>query len=314
MSRRDSKFAIGRMNHRKLIVLVGPTAVGKTGIAIRLAEHFRTEVVSADSRQVFREMEIGTAKPAAGELAQAPHHFINSRSIVEGYDAGTFGVEARAKIDQAFEKNSVLVLCGGSGLYIKAVLEGFDDLPAVAEEIRKAVVADYEQHGLAWLQDEVQKLDPDYFDVVDRKNPQRLMRALEICRSTGKPFSGFHRKERMTLPFDVIKIGLTLDRETLYKRIEQRMDDMVAQGLFEEAQRLFPLRHLPALQTVGYQEIFDFLEGKYDRDEAIRLLKRNTRHYAKRQYTWFGKDPDITWLNPNDWSGILAACESGMPV
>ncbi len=312
--RRDSKFATERMNRRKLIVLVGPTAVGKTGIAIRLAEHFRTEVVSADSRQVFREMEIGTAKPSAAELARVPHHFINSRSILDGYDAGTYGVEARTKIDKAFEKNSVLVLCGGSGLYIKAVLEGFDDLPAVADETRKGVVADYEQHGLAWLQEEVQKLDPDYFDVVDRQNPQRLMRALEICLSTGKPFSGFHKKERIVLPFDVIKIGLTVDREVLYQRIDHRVDNMLANGLFEEAQRLFPLRHLPALQTVGYQEIFDCLDGKYDRDEAIRLLKRNTRHYAKRQFTWFGKDPEISWFSPDDWPGILTACESRTTV
>ncbi len=314
MSRRDSKFAAGRMNRRKLIVLVGPTAVGKTGVAIRLAEHFRTEVVSADSRQAFREMEIGTAKPSAAELALVPHHLINSRSIRDGYDAGTYGFEARTIIDQLFEKHPVLVLCGGSGLYIKAVLEGFDDLPAVTEETRKAVVVDYAEHGLAWLQEEVQRFDPDYFDVVDRQNPQRLMRALEICRSTGKPFSGFHKRERVALPFDVVKIGLTLDREILYQRIDQRMDDMVAQGLMEEAKRLFPLRQLPALQTVGYQEIFDFLDGKYDRDEAIRLLKRNTRHYAKRQYTWFGKDPEIAWFSPSDWSGILAACESHMTV
>jgi len=298
------------MKRGKLIVLVGPTAVGKTICAIRLATHFRTEVVSADSRQVFREMVIGTAKPSSIELDQVKHHFIDCRSIAEGYDAGTYAEEARSVIDSLFSVHERVILCGGSGLYIKALLEGFDELPDVPEEVRTGVIAAYEQAGLSWLQEEVKREDPAYFAIVDRKNPQRLMRALEVIRYTRQPFSGFHKNASRILPFDVVKIGLNLDREILYQRIDQRVDDMIAQGLIDEAERLFAHRHLPALQTVGYQEIFGHLEGKYDRDEAIRLLKRNTRHYAKRQLTWFRKDSSIQWFSPEDWRGILMACET----
>lgn len=295
------------MNRPKLIVLLGPTAVGKTALAIRLALHFRTHILSADSRQVFREMEIGTAKPSAEELAQVAHHFINSRSVHDGYDAGTYGLEAREVLDVLFKTHSTVVLCGGSGLYIKALLEGFDDMPEIPSEVRNEVIRDYEQKGISWLQEEVRVADPDYFEVVDRNNPQRLMRSLEVIRQTGQPFSGFHRREKRALPFDVVKIGLSLDREVLYKRIDDRMDGMVAMGLFAETELLFPLRHLPALQTVGYQEIFGFLQGEYDREEAIRLLKRNSRNYAKRQLTWFRRDPDIQWFNADDGESIFSA-------
>jgi tRNA dimethylallyltransferase len=298
------------MSKGKLIVLVGPTAVGKTGMAIRLAKHFNTEVISADSRQVFREMEIGTAKPEKEELGTVPHHFVNSRSIAEGYDAGTYSLEARKVIDGIFERNAFAVLCGGSGLYIKAVLEGFDDYPPIPAQFRQDLISEFDKRGLAWLRQELSAKDPDYFEFVDRNNPQRMMRALEVIRFTGKPFSGFQKKEQKVLPFEASKIGLTLEREILYQRIDSRMDAMIAKGLFAEAESLFPRRHLSALQTVGYQEIFDFLEGKYDRDEAVRLLKRNSRHYAKRQLTWFRKDKEIQWFHPEDWIGILAACES----
>lgn len=295
------------MNRPKLIVLLGPTAVGKTALAIRVALHFRTAIVSADSRQVFRELEIGTAKPSKEELALVTHHFINSRSIHDGYDAGTYGLEARQVLDELFLAHSTAVLCGGSGLYIKALLEGFDDMPEIPSEVREAVIQDYQQKGMDWLQQEVRNADPDYFEVVDQNNPQRLMRSLEVIRQTGQPFSRFHRKEKRNLPFDVVKIGLTLDRELLYKRIDDRMDAMVASGLFEEAERLFPLRHLPALQTVGYQEIFGFLEGEYDRDEAVRLLKRNSRNYAKRQLTWFRRDAEIRWFNADEGDAVFKA-------
>ncbi len=298
------------MKKGKLIVLVGPTAVGKTSMAIRLAEHFRTEVVSADSRQVFREMAIGTAKPSKEELARVRHHLIDCRAVAEEYDASTYAEEAQSVLDGLFGIHEYVILCGGSGLYIKALLEGFDELPDVPADVRKGVIAEHVQKGLAWLQEEVKRVDPDYFEIVDRQNPQRLMRALEVFRQTGKPFSGFHKKTAKVLPFDVIKIGLTLDREILYQRIDQRVDAMIDGGLMDEAEKLFAHRHLPALQTVGYQELFGFMEGNYDRDEAIRLLKRNTRHYAKRQLTWFGKDATIQWFSPDDWSGILAACET----
>lgn len=305
----DRKF-VAAMKRGKLVVLVGPTAVGKTAVAVWLAEHFRTEVVSADSRQVFREMTLGTAKPTADELARVTHHFIGSRTVSQGYDAATYGEEAASTLAQLFGQHDWVVLCGGSGLYIKAVLEGFDDMPAVPPEVRAGVVADYKKSGLEGLQRELEEKDPAYFEVVDRQNPQRLMRALEVIRHTGEPFSGFHRKSRRELPYDVVKIGLELEREELYRRIDARMDHMIESGLFEEAEALFPLRHLPALQTVGYQEIFGFLEGQYDRDEAVRLLKRNSRRYAKRQLTWFRRDPDIRWFHPDDRAGILSACQS----
>lgn len=306
---RDRKF-VAAMKRGKLVVLVGPTGVGKTAVALWLAAHFRTEVVSADSRQVFREMTIGTAKPTADELARITHHFIGSRTVSQGYDAATYGEEATSALAQLFEQHDWVVLCGGSGLYIKAVLDGFDDIPAVPPEVRAGIVADYNQHGLVGLQRELEEKDPGYYEVVDRQNPQRLMRALEVIRYTGETFSGFHRKSRRGLPYEVIKIGLELERTELYRRIEARMDHMIDAGLFEEAEALFPHRHHPALQTVGYQEIFGFLEGKYDRDEAIRLLKRNSRHYAKRQLTWFRRDPGIRWFHPDDRAGILSACQS----
>ncbi len=290
---------------KTLIVIVGPTAVGKTDLAIRIAEYFQTEIISADSRQIYKELEIGTAKPTPAELARVGHHFINTRSITEEYDAGTYSKEARQKIDQLFLAHDWLVMCGGSGLYVKGVLEGFDDLPDVAPEVRHRIIIEYDQKGLAWLQEEVFLNDPDYFAMVDRQNPQRLMRALEVIRSTGKPFSGYRKKEKIDLPFNVIKIGLELAKEELYKRIDDRMDVMIERGLFEEAKRFFAFRNHNSLQTVGYQETYGFFEGVYDRDEAIRLMKRNSRRYAKRQMTWFKRDGEIKWFGPGDWEGVL---------
>lgn len=295
------------MDNLKLIVLIGPTAVGKTPLAIRLAEHFRTEIISADSRQVFKELKVGTARPSPEELARVKHHFVAFRHVTEGYDAGTFAIEARKVIASLFENHPKVVLCGGSGLYVQAILEGFDDLPKVHSEVRATIVSDFEAKGLDWLQQEVEKHDPDYFALVDKQNPMRLMRALEVIRITGKPFSGFRKKVKIKLPFQVVKIGLNVERETLYQRIDKRVDEMVQRGLLAEVKNLMPHRQLNALQTVGYQEFFGFLEGRYDEPEAIRLLKRNTRHYAKRQLTWFKKDKEIKWYNPDDWEGILAA-------
>ena len=298
------------MRRGRLIVVVGPTAVGKTEVALRLAAHFHTEIVSADSRQIFREMEIGTAKPTTAERSRVPHHFIDSRSIMDSYDAGTYGTEALDLLKTLFHRYGYVVLCGGSGLYVKALLEGFDDLPEVPAHIRETVIADYGRTGLEGLQEELRQYDPDYFEVVDHRNPQRLMRAIEVIRHSGKPFSGFHSKIRKELPFDVIKIGLDIDRDVLYGRIDARVDGMVAAGLFEEAEQLFTHRQLSPLQTVGYQEIFGFLEGLYDRDEAIRLVKRNSRRYAKRQLTWFRKDKSIRWFHPDDWSAIVKECSA----
>lgn len=285
---------------KKLVVLVGPTAVGKTAAAIALAEHWNTDIISADSRQIYREMEIGTAKPTAEELSRIKHHFVNFKSIEENYNAGQFGRDAMELINQLFEERDVLILCGGSGLYIKALLEGFDEMPEIHEDLRKEIIEKYTQKGLAWLKGEVEKIDPDYFALVDVQNPQRLMRALELNLSSGQPMHILRQKKKIELPFQVTKIGLELPREELYQRIDLRMDQMIERGLFEEATRFYPQRHLNALQTVGYQEIFGHLEKKYDRVEAIRLLKRNSRHYAKRQMTWFKKDQEIRWTRPEE--------------
>ena len=298
------------MIKKKLIVIVGPTAVGKTPLAIELAKELGTEIISADSRQIFRELEIGTTKPTKEELAQVRHHFINIKSITEEYNAALFGKEARDAIDMLFETKGIAVMCGGSGLYVKAALEGFDQIPTIEVGIRDKINQEFEEKGLAWLQGQVQEIDPDYFSVVDTKNPQRLIRALEVSYSSGKPFSSWRNKQVTSLPFEVMKIGLELPREELYHRIDKRMDEMIEKGLFEEAEKFYPQRQLNSLQTVGYQEIFGFLDGLYDKEESIRLLKRNSRNYAKRQMTWFKKDKEINWCRPDEMIQNLKILDS----
>ncbi|WP_333820367.1 tRNA (adenosine(37)-N6)-dimethylallyltransferase MiaA [Ohtaekwangia sp.] len=293
------------MKEHKLIVIVGPTAVGKTAVAIEVAERLKTEIISADSRQIYKELTIGTAKPDEAELQRVPHHFINSHSIQEDYDAASYGREALALIHQLFKTHTHLVLCGGSGLYVKAVLEGFDDIPDVPDEIREQLTENFERHGIAWLQEQMRQLDPEHFATLDQQNPHRLMRALEVKIGTGQSIASFRRQAKLEHPFQVIKIGLELPREVLYKRIDDRMDQMIAAGLFEEAQQLYPYRNHNALQTVGYQEIFNYIDNQYDREEAIRLLKRNSRRYAKRQLTWFKRDEETVWMNPQDIQAIL---------
>ncbi len=285
--------------------MVGPTAVGKTDLCLNLAKKFNTEIVSCDSRQFYREMNIGTAKPNSDELNQVSHHFINSLSIEDDYDVRRFERESMVLLEELFEIHQVVIMTGGSGLFADAIVNGLDDMPEVAPEIRQQIIEEYAKKGLQFLQEEVAKNDPEYFEIVDQKNPQRLMRAMEIWRATGKKFSSFRVKSKKQRPFKVIKIGLERDREELYSRIDFRMDQMIAGGLFDEAHVLFGKRHLNALQTVGYSEIFGFLEGKYDRDEAIRLLKRNSRRYAKRQMTWFKKDGAISWFSPEKQEEIL---------
>ncbi len=286
------------MRDKKLIVVVGPTAVGKTAVSIQLAQHFQTEIISADSRQIFRELTIGTAKPNEAELATVKHHFIDSHSIREKYDAAQYGRDALELIYQLFEKHDYLILCGGSGLYVKAVLEGFDDIPEIEDEVREELNRQYEKEGIDWLQGKMKELDPEHFETIDQQNPHRLMRALEVKIGTGLSISSFRKKAKLQHPFSIVKIGLELPREVLNKRIDDRMDQMIHDGLFEEAKQVFPFKDQQALQTVGYQEIFDFMEGKYDCEEAIRLLKRNSRRYAKRQMTWFKRDNEIVWMNP----------------
>jgi tRNA dimethylallyltransferase len=289
---------------KRLVVIVGPTAVGKTATAIRLARALHTEIVSADSRQIFRELTIGTAKPTAAELAQVRHHFIDTHSITADYDAARYGDEALAVIHRLLETHRDVVLCGGSGLYVKAVCEGFDDIPEVPEEVRTELMAGYASGGIGWLQAQMRVLDPAHLEVVDSQNPHRLIRALEVRLGTGRSIATFRKQARREHPFAIVKIGLELPRDVLYERIDARMDAMIAAGLFEEAEALYPYRHHQALQTVGYREIFDYMDGAYDRDEAIRLLKRNSRRYAKRQLTWFKRDESIRWVS--SWEEITS--------
>lgn len=293
-----------------LILVVGPTAVGKTNLCLNLAKKFNTEIVSCDSRQFYREMNLGTAKPSPEELQQIPHHLINSLSIEDEYDVRKFETDALEILQKIFQKNSIAIMTGGSGLYADAITKGLDEIPDVDQEIRKTIISEFEEKGLEWLQTQIQEVDPEYYDQVDRQNPQRLMRALEVFRGTGLKFSSFRVKKKAVRPFQILKIGLERDREELYRRIDLRMDQMIDAGLFDEADALFGRRHLNALQTVGYSEVFGYLEGKYDKQEAIRLLKRNSRRYAKRQLTWFRRDSEIHWFHPDQEDEIMAWVKS----
>ena len=292
------------MKSKYLIVIVGPTAVGKTDFSLKLAKKFDTEIISADSRQFFKETEIGTAKPTIEERKQVRHHFVDSLSITDPYDVGDFENDVLLLLQKLFKSVDVVVMTGGSGLYVKAVCEGLDEMPDVDLDIRMNLNRLYESAGLQILQEKLLKADPEYYANVDLQNPQRLIRALEVYEATGRPFSSFRVKQPKNRPFEIIKIGLERDREKLYERIDERMDLMIAQGLFEEARQLYDQRELNALQTVGYTEIFGYLEGKYDKEEAIRLLKRNSRRYAKRQLTWFKKDSEIKWFSSDEEAAI----------
>jgi tRNA dimethylallyltransferase len=278
-------------------------------MAIRLAKHFQTEIISADSRQFFKELSIGTAKPIPAEMQGVPHYLVDNLSITQNYTVADFERDALVILDKIFAQKNIAILVGGSGLYCKAIWEGFDDIPDVPANIRKQVIELYEQKGLSFLQAELQKLDEVYFKQVDIQNPQRLMRALEVCYATGKPFSSFRKGKKAQRNFQNIKIGLERPREELYERINQRMDLMLSQGLLQEAQSLYPYKTHNALQTVGYREIFDYLEGKQDWENTIRLLKQNSRHYAKRQMTWFKKDTEIIWFHPSQWVEIVQFVE-----
>jgi tRNA dimethylallyltransferase len=293
------------MNHelptnKTLIVIAGPTASGKTAAAISLAQHYNTVVVSADSRQFFREMSIGTAKPNEAELAAAPHYFINSHSITEPFSVGDFERQCLQLLDELFQKHDVVILAGGSGLYIRAITEGFDDLPTANPDVRDRLNTELAANGIAALQERLKEIDPAYYNEVDINNPQRVIRALEVYESTGKTFSSYRTSKINQRPFHIIKLGLDMPREKLYDRINQRVDIMVKDGLLEEVAGLTPYRQYNALNTVGYTELFDYLDGKTDVDTAIAQIKQNTRRFAKRQLTWFRKDKDIIWFDAGD--------------
>jgi tRNA dimethylallyltransferase len=294
-----------KTQNKTLIVVVGPTAIGKTALAIVLAKAYETEIISADSRQFFKEMHIGTAKPSMEELATAPHHFIDSHSIKTLFSTGDFEAQALQLMDKLFKKHNVLIMVGGSGLYIDAVCKGLDDLPEIDLNVRAVLNEKLAIEGIESIKKQLQELDPEYYEKVDQSNPQRMIRGLEVVLSTGKKLSSFltaHKKER---PFQIIKIGLNIDRALLYDRINHRVDLMMEVGLLEEAKSLLPYRKYNALNTVGYSELFDYFDSKTDLTSAVAMIKQNTRRFAKRQLTWFRRDENTAWFEPNQTDEII---------
>ncbi len=291
-------------NKKTLVVVVGPTAVGKTATAIFLANHFGTEIISADSRQFYKEMNIGTAKPDDMELAAAKHHFINSHSIQEEYSAGDFERDALLSLDNIFQEHDVAIMVGGSGLFVKAVCEGLDNLPKAPEGVRDRLNKDFEELGLEYLKDRLKIIDPSFYAAADIDNPQRVIRALEVYEATGMPMSYYQKNNVANRPFDIITIGLNMDREKLYDRINLRVDKMIENGLVAEVESLVAYRQKPAMLTVGYSEIFDYLDKHITLDEAIDKVKQNSRRYAKRQITWFKKYGNTTWFEPTQQQEI----------
>jgi tRNA dimethylallyltransferase len=285
------------LKSKKLIVIVGPTSIGKTSLSIALAQHFNCEIISCDSRQFFKEMTIGTAVPSQEELAGAQHYFIQNKSIFENYTVGDFEKEAIAKLNELFQTNDYAIMVGGSGLYVDAVLKGFDEFPEIDASVREEVTSNYEKSGLAYLQTELEKRDPDYFEVVAKGNPQRMMRAIEVCIGTGKPYSSFLNQKKNSRNFTPILIGLEAERNVIYNRINQRVDNMILEGLLGEAQKIFKYKRLNALKTVGYRELFSYFDNEISLEFAIDEIKKNTRRFAKRQLTWFKRNASTKWFD-----------------
>ncbi len=292
-------FYLIMADKKKVIIIAGPTAVGKTAVAIHLALQLGTEIISADSRQCYRELKIGVARPSDEELKMVPHHFIATHSIHQKLTAASFEDYALQKTSELFQDHDTIVMVGGTGLYIKAFCEGLDPIPEVPEEIRNQIIAEYEEKGLEWLQQEVLLADPEFYKVAEVSNPHRLMRALEVIKATGRPILDYRKGHKAQRDFEVIKIALELPREILHAQINKRVDQMMSMGLLDEVRSLFSFRHLNALQTVGYKELFNYLERKTSLDEAVDEIKKNTRQYAKRQMTWFKKDLSYRWFSPD---------------
>jgi tRNA dimethylallyltransferase len=290
---------------KTLIIIAGPTAVGKTDLCVKIAKLLDTEVVSADSRQFYRELAIGTAKPTLEEMDGVKHHFIDSHSIKDYYSVGDFERDCLAVLEEIFTRKDVTILTGGSGMFIKMITDGIDEMPEVDLDLRQKIAQRLENEGLEILSSELKTLDPVYYEQVDIQNTQRVLRALEVCISTGKPFSSFRKNQKVERPFRMIKIALERPREELYARIDKRMDIMLASGLEEEAKYVIDFREHYALKTVGYREIYEHLDGDYDREEMVRLLKRNSRRYAKRQMTWFKNQDEFQWFDAKDEAGIV---------
>ncbi len=293
------------MSTKSLIVIVGPTGSGKTDLSIAVAEHFSAPIISTDSRQFYRGIPIGTAQPDCEQLQRVEHHFIASHDLTDEFNCGAYEVAALKRLEELFSRHDVVVAVGGSGLYVQALCEGMDDMPEADVEVRRELAERLEKEGLESLTEELRMRDEEFYDVVDRKNPARVLRALEVCITTGKPYSTLRRGEVRERPFSIVKIGTDMPREVLYERIDRRVEIMLEQGLEQEARAVYPLRRLNSLQTVGYREMFDYFDGSISRDEAIELIKRNSRRYAKRQLTWFRRDKSIEWFHPSQLEQIL---------
>lgn len=283
------------MKEKKLIILLGPTGVGKTELSLQMAEELGTEIISCDSRQMYREMKIGTAAPTEEELKRVPHHFIGHLSIHDYYSCGRFEIDALAKCNELFQSHDTVIMTGGSMLYIDAVCKGIDNIPNIDEELRQSLLERYQNEGIENIRQELKILDPDYYKIVDLQNHKRIIHALEVCIQSGKPYSSFRSESVKKRPFTIEKIGLNRPREVLYDRINKRVDIMMENGLLEEAKSLYPFKGLNALNTVGYKELFNYFDGIWTLDFAIQMIKQNSRRYAKKQLTWFNRDSEITW-------------------
>ena len=294
------------MKEHTLIVLVGPTGVGKTELSLRIAEHLNTCIISADSRQLYKDITIGTAAPTTEQLSRVPHHFVGILDLADYYSAAQYETEVLAKLAHLFPNNPNILLTGGSMLYVDAICKGIDDMPTIDNETRQFILEKFNKEGLEHLTRELKLLDPEYYYKVDLKNHKRVIHALEICYMTGKPYSSFRTRDSKDRPFNILKIGLQRDRLELYQRINQRVEEMIELGVVEEAQRVFPQRHLNSLNTVGYKELFKYVEGEWDLPFAIQKIQRNTRVYAKKQMTWFKRDTDIKWFHPSEEEQILS--------
>ncbi len=293
---------------KTLVVITGPTAVGKTQLCLDLAQRLGTPIINADSRQIYRDLKIGTAAPTEEQLRQVHHYFVGTLSLDEYYSASMYEQQTIALLEKLFQDNDYALMTGGSMMYIDAVCHGIDDIPTVDEQTRETLKRRLQEEGLESLCEELKRLDPEHYEVVDLQNPRRVVHALEICLMTGNTYTSYRKAERKERPFKIIKIGLTRPREELYQRINSRVDQMMEQGLLEEAQRLYPQRHLNALNTVGYKELFNYMDGIWTLDEAVERIKGNTRRYARKQLTWFKKDSDVIWAHPTNISEIFHYC------
>lgn len=290
---------------KRLIVLIGPTGVGKTELSLSMAEYFNTPIISADSRQIYSDLKIGTAAPTEEQLSRVKHYFVGTLKLDDYYSAAQYETDVMEKLEELFKTHSTVVLTGGSMMYIDAVCKGIDDIPTVDKETREIMISRYEQEGLDTLCAELKLLDPEYYNIVDLKNHKRVIHALEICYMTGKTYTSFRKASKKERPFEIIKIGLTRDREELYQRINQRVDMMVADGLINEAKSVYPFKGLNSVNTVGYKELFNYFDGNYTLEEAIDKIKQNSRIYSRKQMTWFKRDEEITWFNPEQKDEIM---------